>query len=85
MTTIDISICPTALEFDNGDRYDETRLVAAVRRHFECRYPSARVSVQIGHRQGDAWATIDGDGSRGEDEMAEFWQLHASDERLFAS
>lgn len=81
---IRISICPTSLEFANRDRYDEDALLAALREHIEASYPAATIScLQIGHRQGHAWATIDGDSEAGEALLAAFFEQHADDEELF--
>lgn len=83
---VSISICPTSLEFDNGDRYDEEALLAAIRRHIERRHPGATIScLQIGHRQGDAWARIDGDDEAGGDLLVEFFDVHGTEAGLYAS
>jgi hypothetical protein len=80
---MNISICPTSLEVD-GDRYDEAALLAAIRVYIEARHPGARITrLQVGHRQGDAWARIDGDDNAGEELMAEFFERHGADETLF--
>ena len=81
---IRISLCPTSLEFANGDRYDEDALLAALREYIEASYPSATIScLQVGHRQGDAWATIDGDSEAGEALLADFFEQRGTDEELF--
>ena len=56
---IDISICPTDLEAGDDVR-DGDLVVAWVRQYAERQYPGARISVQIGYRQGHAWATVSG-------------------------
>lgn len=81
---IRISICPTSLEYANGDRYDEGALLAALREYIKAGYPAATITcLQVGHRQGDEWATIDGDSEAGEALVAEFFAAHADDEELF--
>jgi hypothetical protein len=81
---ISISICPTSLQFDNGDTYHEGRLLAAIREFIEKKHPGATIScLQIGHRQGDAWAKLDGDSEDGEDLLVEFYETHGADEDLF--
>ena len=81
--SIEISLCPTTLECGDS-HYDETRLIRSIGRWLESRHPEAVISVQVGYRQGDAWATIDGDREAGAEEMAEYWEIHADDESLFA-
>ena len=81
---ISSSICPTELEFNNGDRYDEVALLEAIRRYVMERYPTATIAcLQVGHRQGDKWATIDGDSDSGNDLLVEFFNDHGTDENLF--
>ena len=83
---VSISICPTNLEFDNGDRYDEAALLAAIREYVEQRHPDATITcLQIGHRQGDACAKLDGDSEAGEELMAAFFEDHGTDEDLFVT
>lgn len=83
---VSISICPTALEFDNGDQYDEGALLAAIREYVEGRHPGATITcLQIGHRQGDAWAKIDGDAEAGEELLTAFFEDHGTDEELFVA
>ena len=82
--SISISICPTDMEFDSGDRYDEAALLAAIREYVEKRHPGATIScLQVGHRQGDAWAKIDGDNEAGEALLQAFFSDHGADESLF--
>ena len=84
MMTISISICPTTLEFNNGDRYDEAALLDAIRRFVGRHHPDAVIScLQVGHRQGDAWARIDGDEEAGAELVEEFFDVHAGDAGLF--
>lgn len=83
---VSISICPTALEFDNGDHYDEDALLAAIREYVEGRHPGATITcLQIGHRQGDAWAKLDDDAEAGEELLAAFFEDHGTDEELFVA
>lgn len=79
---IDISICPTQLE-SGDDVRDGDLVVAAVKQYAESQYPGARVSVQIGFRQGHAWATVSGSDKLGRALMDGFWYSHADDEALF--
>ena len=81
---ISISICPTALEFDNGDEYNQHFLLVAIRKFIEEKHPGATIScLQIGHRQGDSFAIIDGSHDAGDDLLAEFYEKHGNDEDLF--
>lgn len=81
---ISISICPTDMEWANGDKYHEGRLLDAIRGFVARRWPDATITtLQVGHRQGQEWATIDGDEEAGYDLMATFWHQHAADESLF--
>lgn len=83
---INISLCPTSLEFANGDRYDEGNLLAAIRSFIEERHPTATITcLQIGHRQGDEWARIDGDDEAGAELIEAFWTGNAADARLFVN
>jgi hypothetical protein len=86
MTTIDISICPTQLEFDNGDRYDEAALLDSIRTFARKRFGEVSVRcLQIGHRQGDEWATVNGDDDAGHDFVEQFFHFHGQDRNLFAA
>lgn len=81
---ISISICPTSLEFNNGDRYDEAALLAALREFIAAQHPAATIScLQIGHSQGDEWARIDGDPVAGEDLLETFFAARGTDADLF--
>ena len=81
---ISISICPTSLEFTNGDLYDEHNLLAGIRSFVEERHPTATITcLQIGHRQGDEWSRIDGDEEAGIELLAAFFEEHGTDEDLF--
>jgi len=83
---VSISICPTTLEFANGDFYDADKLLAAIRRHIEERYPKAKITcLQVGHRQGDEWSRVDGDDDAGEELMDTFWSENVTDSRLFVN
>jgi hypothetical protein len=79
---IDISICPTQLE-SGDDVRDGDILVEAVKSYAQREYPGARISVQIGFRQGSEWALVSGSAERGRLLMEGFWEAHADDEALF--
>lgn len=82
--SISISICPATLVFDNGDRYDNDKLLTALRAFISNTYPGATIScLQIGHRQGDEWACIDGDPFAGEELLEEFFATRGTDKELF--
>lgn len=82
---ISISICPTDLEVGSeGHLLDESRLLASIRAWIERRHPGATIDcLQVGHRQGDAWARIDGDSEAGRELLAEFFERHGTDDELF--
>ena len=81
---ISISICPTSLEYSNGDTYDQELLLSAIREFIEKQHPDATIScLQIGHRQGDEWARIDGDIDAGDELIGDFFERHGADEDLF--
>ena len=81
---ISISICPTSLEFTNGDLYDEKKLLASIRSFVEERHPRDTITcLQIGNRQGDEWSRIDGDEEAGIELLAAFFEEHGTDEELF--
>jgi hypothetical protein len=83
---ISISICPTDLEAGSeGDRYDEAALLEAIREFIEARLGTVAeiVCLQVGHRQGDKWARIDGDEESGAALLADFFEDHGIDEDLF--
>lgn len=79
---IDISICPTQLE-SGDDVRDGYLVVEAVKAYAQREYPGARVSVQIGFRQGSEWALVSGSAEAGRRLMEGFWESHADDEALF--
>jgi hypothetical protein len=82
-TRIDISIDPVNLEID-GYLYDQDALLDAIRDYVLARHPDAHfATLQIGYRQGDGWARIDGDDEAGGELLEGFWQAHGSDEDLF--
>jgi hypothetical protein len=84
MTRISISICPTALQYDNGDTYDSDKLLDAIRLFALTRHPGATITtLQIGHRQGDEWAKVDGDEEAGADLLGAFFDAHGTHEDLF--
>lgn len=81
---ISISICPTTLEFNNGDRYEEAALLDAIRSFISRRHPEAEIiCLQIGHRQGDDWATVDGEDDAGAELLTEFFDVHGTEAGLF--
>lgn len=84
-TIISISICPASLEFVNGDQYDSDSLLAAIREFANETYPTGVTfaALQIGHRQGDGWAFVDGDDEAGERFLDEFFAERGLDEDLF--
>lgn len=84
---VSISICPTEMEFPNGDRYDESALLAAIREYVEERLGKAATitTLQVGHRQGDGWARIDGDEEAGAALLRDFYEDHGADEDLFVA
>jgi hypothetical protein len=76
MTKIDISICPTDIPEDTGcgDACDPNVVLAELKAFAEKTYPNAEIRcLQIGHRQGDGWAAIDGDDEAGARFMEDFW------------
>lgn len=84
MTRISISIDPTDLEFPDGTRYDEEKLLASIRAYALTVYPDATfTTLQIGYRQGDCWERVNGDRGLGSDLMDGFWGEHGSDDSLF--
>jgi hypothetical protein len=87
MRRISISICPTALEFSSGDMYDADKVLDAIREFAVEHFPegAAFSTLQIGHRQGDAWAKVDGDEEAGAAFMDAFWTGRAADARLFVT
>ena len=83
---ISISICPTEMEVGSeGHLYDETALLEAIREFIEARLGKLAeiVCLQVGHRQGDKWARIDGDEESGAALLADFFEDHGIDEDLF--
>ena len=87
MRRISISICPTDLEFANGDLYDADKVLEAIRSFAAEHFPEgARFSaLQYGHRQGDAWAKVDGDEEAGAAFMDAFWTGRTADASLFVN
>jgi hypothetical protein len=85
---VSISICPTDLEVGSeGDVYDEAALLEALREFIEARLGKLAeiVCLQVGHRQGDKWARIDGDEEAGAALLADFFEDHGADEDLFVT
>lgn len=80
---IDISICPSSLQFANGDTYDGEKLCESIYKFCKEQHPSAEINVQVGHRQGHEWATIDGDDDSGSDLLTDFFMKHGHEDELF--
>ena len=80
---IKISLCPTELEFNNGDRYHPQKLMDAMRTFLAKKYPRATVELQIGYRQGHKWAYANGNADWGKELVEEFFSKHGNDEELF--
>jgi len=87
MAKIDISICPTAMEFPNGDMYDEDNLLEAIREHAMSTFPDGVqfACLQVGWQQGDEWAYINGDKEAGEEFLQGFFESRGTDEDLFVT
>jgi len=84
MHKLDISICPTALEFPSGDRYDEYRLLAAIKRYAQETLGDVEfVTLQVGHRQGHCWERLDGCDDKGAEFVADFFSAHGADDDLY--
>ena len=65
--------------------YDEAALLHAIREFVEAKLgKSANITcLQVGFRQGDQWARIDGDAFDGQELLSEFFGLYGNDEDLF--
>jgi len=87
MVKIDVSICPTAMEFPNGDMYDEAKLLDAIREHAMSTFPDGVqfACLQVGWQQGDEWAYINGDKEAGEEFLQGFFESRGTDEDLFVT
>jgi hypothetical protein len=87
MVKIDISICPTAMEFTDGDMYDEDNLLEAIREHAMSTFPDGVqfACLQVGWQQGDEWAYINGDKEAGEEFLQGFFESRGTDEDLFVT
>jgi hypothetical protein len=85
VVAISISICPTSLEFPNGDMYDEDNLLEAIQEYAKSEFPGGVqfTCLQIGWQQGDEWATINGDKEAGEEFLGDFFRFRGADEDLF--
>lgn len=82
--TIDISLCPTSLDYNNGNSLDAIAVLDAIRAFISRTYPHARIAcLQVGFRQGDEWATVDGDDEAGADLVSDFFAAHGNDDQLF--
>lgn len=80
---ISISICPSDLTFSNSSQYNGDKLCEAIYDFCKKRHPDAEVNVQIGHRQGSEWATVDGNEDEGTDLLTQFFEKHGTDDELF--
>jgi hypothetical protein len=83
---ISISICPTELEVGSeGHMYDEGALLDAIREFIEAKLGKAAniTCLQVGFRQGDQWARIDGDAFAGQELLSEFFGLYGTNEEMF--
>ena len=81
---ISISICPTSLQYSNGDTHNEQKLLAAIRKFIEKKHPGATIScLKVGERQGESFAIVDGSHDAGDDLLVEFYERHGADEDLF--
>jgi hypothetical protein len=87
MRRISISICPTTLEFASGDMYDGDKVLDAIREFAAEHFPegAAFSTLQIGYRQGDDWAKVDGDEEAGAAFMDAFWTGRTADASLFVN
>lgn len=85
-TIIDISLCPSSLEFDDGSRYDHDALLDAIREFARETYQDGVVfsCLQVGRRQGDEWSYIDGHGEDGTLFIEAFFADRGCDPDLFA-
>jgi hypothetical protein len=80
---VEISICPTTLQFSNGDTYDPERLLNCLRKFILAKNPDAMIeTLQVSHRQG-GWARIDGCSDQGNELLSEFFAKNGNDENLF--
>jgi hypothetical protein len=71
------------LELPRSRVRDGDLVVASVTRFAQRRYPDCTVSVQIGYRQGSAWALVRGSAEAGRLLMEEYWEQHADDDSLY--
>ena len=65
--------------------YDEAALLHAIREFIEAKLGKAAniTCLQVGFRQGDQWARIDGDAFDGQELLSEFFGLYGTNEELF--
>ena len=65
--------------------YDEVALLDGIRKFIATRFGKAAniTCLQVGFRQGDQWARIDGDAFAGQELLSEFFGLYGSNEELF--
>ncbi len=81
---IRISICPTDLDTGDARPMNGERVLAELTDWVIGNYPTAAIDcMQIGYRQGQAFATVDNDETAGQELMQRFWSSVDRD-RLFA-
>lgn len=80
---VEISLCPTILQFANGDTYDPERLLSCMRKFILNNNPDATIeTLQVSYRQG-GWANVDGCAEQGSELLSDFFAKHGNDENLF--
>lgn len=80
---VEISLCPTILQFANGDTYDPERLLSCMRKFILNNNPDAIIeTLQISHRQG-GWANVDGCAEQGSELLSDFFAKHGTEDSLF--
>jgi len=80
---VDISICPTTLQFSNGDTYDPERLLNRLKEFILNKNPDAFImTMQISYRQG-GWCKVDNCENKGNELLCEFFTKHGNDDNLF--
>lgn len=84
MTTVSISLCPTELEFNNGDRYNHQKLIEAIKNYIETKFNDVYIiTLQVGYKQGQKWAYINNDKEQGSQLLSEFFGTYGTDDELF--
>ncbi len=77
---ISISLCPTMMEV-NGDIRKEDVVLELIKRAVTEVYPLAKITTQVGYRQGDEWYMINGQDSEKLQYLVS--ELDWSDESLY--